>query len=505
MARKQSSSSSELPLNRKHVSRAQREAQQRQRVVVGTIVVAVLVALVLVGGALFTAFVEPGQAMAEVNGETITRRDFYERVNYERFRIYQVARETREQYEENMSDPQTASFMGQFFQQQLSQLGQIYGQVGSQTYETMIEELVIEEEAERRGISVTDEEVETEVRRQIARQEGAQIEVDVTATSESRAALTATAALFTPTPEPTPTEAVEATESAGDEDEDAEGTPEAETTESAGDEDEDAEATPEAEATESDPATPAPTFTPAPTLTPNILAQDTFETRYQEFLAEMERRTGFNEAKFRRVIRLQALREKLSEAIKAETEVETSEEQVHAAHILVETEEEAQQVIERLDEGEDFAAVAAEVSTDTSNNQDGGDLGWFGRGQMVAAFEEAAFALEGEGTLSEPIQTTFGWHVIKLLEGPEERELSEEDIEAQRNEAFQTFLQEAKSEETITRSWNFEDLPSDPFLADLSRPLPTPPATFTPEVPVTTSTPVGAEAPDAVETPATDE
>jgi len=76
-------------------------------------------------------------------------------------------------------------------------------------------------------------------------------------------------------------------------------------------------------------------------------------------------------------------------------------------------EEEAKAVAERLQKGEDFATVAKEVSKDPS--AEGGDLGFFGRGQMLKPFEDAAFALE-VGQVSAPVQTQFGWHIIKVEE-----------------------------------------------------------------------------------------
>ena len=86
----------------------------------------------------------------------------------------------------------------------------------------------------------------------------------------------------------------------------------------------------------------------------------------------------------------------------------------NASHILVETEAEAKALIERLGAGEDFGALAQEASSDTSA-ANGGQLGWFESGMMVPDFEAAVVALE-PGAVSAPVQTQFGWHVVKLNE-----------------------------------------------------------------------------------------
>ena len=89
-------------------------------------------------------------------------------------------------------------------------------------------------------------------------------------------------------------------------------------------------------------------------------------------------------------------------------------EEVHARHILVNTEEEAQAAIDRLDAGEDFATVAQELSIGPSG-PDGGDLGFFKKEDMVPEFSDAAFALQ-LGEISGPVQSPFGWHVIRVEE-----------------------------------------------------------------------------------------
>jgi peptidyl-prolyl cis-trans isomerase C len=90
----------------------------------------------------------------------------------------------------------------------------------------------------------------------------------------------------------------------------------------------------------------------------------------------------------------------------------------NASHILVATEEEARAVLDRIAAGEDFAALAQELSTDTGSGAAGGELGWFGLGMMVQPFEAAVVALaDGEpGSLSEPVQTQFGFHIVRLNE-----------------------------------------------------------------------------------------
>jgi peptidyl-prolyl cis-trans isomerase C len=90
------------------------------------------------------------------------------------------------------------------------------------------------------------------------------------------------------------------------------------------------------------------------------------------------------------------------------------EEQVHARHILVETKETAEKIIQELKDGKAFEELAKQ-SKDPSG-QSGGDLGFFGRGQMVKPFEDAAFALEVGGITQAPVESQFGWHVIKVEE-----------------------------------------------------------------------------------------
>ena len=91
------------------------------------------------------------------------------------------------------------------------------------------------------------------------------------------------------------------------------------------------------------------------------------------------------------------------------------EQEVRARHILVASEDEAKKAAARVKGGEDFAKVAGELSTDPGSKTDGGDLGFFTKDRMVEPFAEAAFKME-PGQVSDPVQSQFGWHVIRVEE-----------------------------------------------------------------------------------------
>jgi peptidyl-prolyl cis-trans isomerase C len=103
----------------------------------------------------------------------------------------------------------------------------------------------------------------------------------------------------------------------------------------------------------------------------------------------------------------EAERKAYDEAAKAEP----PQQEIHARHILLPTEDEAKAALARVKGGEDFAKVATELSKDPGG--EGGDLGWFTKDRMVPEFSEAAFKLK-EGEISDPVKTQFGWHIIKV-------------------------------------------------------------------------------------------
>ena len=114
-------------------------------------------------------------------------------------------------------------------------------------------------------------------------------------------------------------------------------------------------------------------------------------------------------------------------------------EEVHARHILVETEAEAKKIIGQLKGGADFAALAKQYSKDPSGAQQGGDLGFFKKDEMVPEFATAAFALQQGQVSPDPVHSQFGWHVIQMVE---KRRAESPSFEQARDELRQKMIQE---------------------------------------------------------------
>ncbi len=119
------------------------------------------------------------------------------------------------------------------------------------------------------------------------------------------------------------------------------------------------------------------------------------------------------------------------------------EKQVKASHILADTEEEAKQIETRLANGEEFAQLAKEYSKDSSTADNGGELGFFKRGDMVKEFEDAAFGMK-VGDISAPVKTDYGYHIIKI---DEIQEAQQPDYEQSKDKVKNTiFEQKAQTE-----------------------------------------------------------
>lgn len=411
---------------RKQIARSRREQEQLRLIYIGLGVVAALIILVLAFGLYQTFVAEPGTPVAIVNGQDITTGDYQDRVRYERFLLEEQYQQVLLQQTQlaQSGDEQLAELLVPQYQQLANQILQQRSIVDRETVNTMIDDRLVEAEAAARGITVSEDEVTEYINRFLAGRLGGLTAQSASATSTARAEASATAALWTPTPTFTPSPTITFTGAI---------TP-----------------TP----------TPADTPTPAPTPTLNVIGNDSLGTEYTNWLNTLAENTDTDEATYRQIMRTVVLRDKLREALAEE--IPTAAEQAHARHILVETEEEAQAVIERLEAGEEFAELAAELSTDPGSAADGGDLGFVPRGRFVDSVDEAVFTLP-IGEVSEPIQSQFGWHLVEVLER-EVRDLSPQDYLQIQRLALSEWLSDARVEADIQDLWTVDRAPQDPFL-----------------------------------------
>lgn len=129
---------------------------------------------------------------------------------------------------------------------------------------------------------------------------------------------------------------------------------------------------------------------------------------------------GYTEPEFRDAIRSNLLTQRVREAVLAQTGDVNTIRTVHARHILVATQAEAEAVLQRLNNGETFEALAAELSRDVTNRDTGGDLGFFTRDDLTTPqLADLALTLD-EGEMAGPVQTALGWHIVQTLEFGEE-------------------------------------------------------------------------------------
>ena len=408
-------------LTRKQIARSKKARREQRMIIIGLTVVSVVIAVVL-GLGLYQEYVaKPASPVAVVNEVPIRTDTYQKRVRYQRLLTLNYIANLQAQKARLDPADESSQFLAQYLQQSIDQVQSQMLTLDMQVLDNLIDEELIRQEAAKNGLTVTEQEIDDAIRREVARGAGFVTVPDATATAAAAVEATATAAFFTPTPLPTATPTLTVTAAVS-------------------------------------PTTPTPMVSPAPLPTPQVMTEGEFLERYKAMLDTLRKEAGLSEADYRRTIEADLLYDKLQDLFASQ--VPTSGEQVHARHILVETEEEAQAVLARLEAGEDFASLAKELSTDEATKEDGGDLGWFPRGVMVPEFEEAAFALQ-PGEISDIVQTSFGYHIILVEERDPDRELEPYALEQRQASALNDWLEKQRQSEAVERYWSPDKVPPE--------------------------------------------
>lgn len=420
------------------------------RLIVRSVAVIAIVLAVLIGlSVLNDQVLVPNQAVASVNGEAITVRQFRDRIRFEEVTLTNRLSSDAQQLQQFGIDP------NQYFQSQepyktyINELN-FPDQLGQRVLEDMIKDKLAEQKAGELGLEITQDNIQNRVNA-FFNYDPTQVALtgaEPTATTEP----TITPTPFvspTPTPPPTatplPTNTPEATAEATD----LVGEATAEVTSEATD-----EVTAELTAT-----LELPTFTPQPTL--SIEEQ---QTQLQENITSYNRtirqQTGIGQDTIDASFRREAVQSAISDYLLGSENKTTY---VRLRHILVATEEEALDVIAALKSGTSFADLAAAVSTDTGSAQNGGLYDWAPALNYVTAFKDASLTLP-IGQISEPIKTEFGYHVMQVI-SREDREVTDADLDRVKQSLYTQWIDQLRADSaaniTINDNWvNYVPLPA---------------------------------------------
>lgn len=423
--------------SKKHLARLERERIQNKWIMRVSIAVIIIVLGVIGYGILDQTVLRDSRPVAKVGGENITVKEFTTLGKFYRYQLIQQYTQTLQFSQMFGTDESYASY----FQSQLDQIQTTLSTpetLGQTVLDQLIEDKLIRQEAKKRGITVTTEEVDKAIHDAFGffpdgTPTAAPTEAVIatpTMSSEQAlwvATLTPTVGAATPTSAPTeePTVAPTATATVG----------------------------------------ASPTLSPeelTPTATPTEYTLEGFNTEFKTYTDNLTTSAGLTEADLRWVYESDLYRKKLEEAITADLKPE--QDQVWARHILVETEDEAKSVLDRLSKGENFIALAQELSKDTGTKDNGGDLGWFATGKMVPAFNDAAFSMK-VGEISQPVKSDYGYHIIQVL-GHEMRTLDASTFTSLKDTTFSDWLIAQKDAVEITQNddtWK-ANVPTEPAL-----------------------------------------
>lgn len=405
-------------VTKKHLARQQRERLQNRYILFVSIGV-IIIAVGLIGYGIIQQYVlQPQQPVAKVGTSAITTKQFQTFARYERLQFIQQYQQYQQFAQLFGSDPNSLNYIQQTLSQIEYQLQPT--SVGQTALDYLIANVLIQQEAEKRGITVSDAEITDALQNYFGYYANGTPTTAATTVPIPTSTLNPTQLVLVP---PTVTPLPTATETS---------TPVITTTATQ----ETTSPTPTSNST----PTAGPTSTPLPTATPYTF--QAYQKDVATYMADIHTFAGLNEADFRWIFGMQQLRKKVMDAITADAARE--QDQVWARHIVVSDQAKAQSVYNRLANGGDFKVIATEVMTGTTTTV---DLGWFGTGTLVAAAEKVVFNTQ-IGQITEPIQTPNGWEIYQVL-GHEVRPLTDAQYTTLKQTDFQNWIDQQKASENV--------------------------------------------------------
>jgi len=419
-----------MPQKNKFVAQKEKEDRQKRTIIISTLVVLVAVFSLVAYGVLDKYVLKPKTPIVQLDSRNVNVVEFEQQVRYQRFQIINQTYQLIEFVQSLGGTPDIFAYFEQQIILATTQLSQPL-LIGQEVIQTISDDLIILAEAEKMGIEVDEAQIDQEIRSVFGYfPEGTPTPIPI---NEPLPTSTMTSLQMTLVP---PTDSPEE-----DQEENQSTLP---------------TNTPQIE--EASEGEPDPTATPL--LIPTEYTLDLYEVNYQNYM-DVLTNEEIKEQTFRDMVRMYLIRKELLNVLSAD--ITQTQEQIWVRHILVEDELTALEVTDKLADGQDFVVLAAEYSSDETNKDNGGDLGWFALGMMVQPFEEAAFALE-VGEISDPVQTDFGWHILQAL-GKEQNPIDEAALENLRNQAFSEWMIEKRLEYEleINEDW-ISFVPSEPVL-----------------------------------------
>lgn len=435
------------PKNKKHVAHLEMVHRQETAIKIVSAIIIAIVVLIVLYGVVLDPLIKPYRPVANVNNEWVTVGKFQGQAKIQRLQLVnQYGQYLQYAQMFGVQNIDTDQNFGPAVQQIRQELEP--ATLGPKALDEVIDDQLIRQEAKRRTITVSNDEVESELQTQFGyypngsptptQTSAPTIEATLNATQMALITITPTPGTVTPTITPTLDPSITPT------------------------------ITPTATATvtftPTNTAGPSPTatatFTPLPTETPMTLKG--YQDLFKQQMDSLSKNASISEAEFRSYYESVVYRRKVKDAIVAD--LKPIEEQVWARHIVLQTVEEANAAFARIRQGEDFGKIAEELSIDTTTKPKGGDMGWFGKSSGYSEeFLAAAFGMK-VGETSQPILTPDGYQIIQVF-GHENRPVNGDEFERYKEKTFQDFLKKLRDEAKIEKYDLWQEVnPTQPAL-----------------------------------------